>query len=324
MRYISVKPVYTPIFLALHEEICIGNIVITIYQGIIAMWMSAAIILLFRYAYKYLKSMKGIIDTSEKDENLTHLLKEKHISVLRNAYFDTPMSAGIINRYIIIPEGANTNDIHYMIKHELSHIKSGDLILKGLLNILQCVLWFNPFIYVLCRDIEQTIEMRCDKAVTSCMDNEEKAEYLEMILSVFQASEGNNKMSRNYMYLFGNMESENIKERFEAVGAQTEPDTKNIKDIKNPIMIIVVLAVLFATYLFSSKQYQAAERQIEEIEVLSDITSFRWEDKESLLKMKMTDYDVDGDYINPVTGIAGMLMTDDMTEEERHKIIRIR
>lgn len=45
------------------------------------------------------------------------------------------------------------------------------------------------------------MEIRCDRAVTSGMDEEKIADYMEMLLKVFQSGERGKRKNANYTFL---------------------------------------------------------------------------------------------------------------------------
>ncbi len=95
----------------------------------------------------------------------------------------TPFIFGIIKPKIYLPSGIDENYIDYIISHEKAHLKRLDHITKPLGFLLLACYWFNPFIwlsYILfCRDIE----VACDQRVIRDMDNGNKKNYLEALLS---------------------------------------------------------------------------------------------------------------------------------------------
>ena len=46
------------------------------------------------------------------------------------------------------------------------------------------VFWWNPAVWLMKRDVEQLIELRCDAAATKGMSHAEKIGYLEAIVDV--------------------------------------------------------------------------------------------------------------------------------------------
>ena len=54
----------------------------------------------------------------------------------------------------------------------------------------QSIHWFNPLIYIVSKQIDTECEVSCDVAVTEKMSEQEKNDYMRMILSLVERSRG--------------------------------------------------------------------------------------------------------------------------------------
>ena len=108
--------------------------------------------------------------------------REDHIYLCD--YVKTPFILGIIRPRIYIPSDISDTDYSLVVAHEKAHIKRLDHIWKPLGFLLLSIYWFNPLLWVayvlLCRDIESA----CDEKVISDLDDNEKADYSEALLSL--------------------------------------------------------------------------------------------------------------------------------------------
>ena len=99
-------------------------------------------------------------------------------------YVKTPFILGVIRPRICLPSDISDKDYIHVVAHEEAHIKRLDHIWKPLGFLLLSVYWFNPLLWVayvlLCRDIESA----CDERVISELDDKERAEYSEALLSL--------------------------------------------------------------------------------------------------------------------------------------------
>lgn len=119
----------------------------------------------------------------------TRVHRQVRISLLRdgNVYYcdniNSPFILGIIKPKIYIPSGISDVHVENIIKHERAHLNRKDHWWKPLGFLLLSLYWFNPFIWLayilLCRDIEAA----CDEKVIKTMDDYEKKEYSETLLS---------------------------------------------------------------------------------------------------------------------------------------------
>lgn len=79
-------------------------------------------------------------------------------------------------------------DIGMVIHHELIHLKRKDLWVKAITLATSALHWFNPFIYMLKKDIHTWSELSCDEEVVKEMSHTERKRYGETTLNVMVGS----------------------------------------------------------------------------------------------------------------------------------------
>lgn len=72
--------------------------------------------------------------------------------------------------------------------HEWQHFKSKDQWKKTAVYIVSCLLWWNPLVYWLRSDLEQLLELQCDRKVLKQLPADERVSYLRMIAGFCDAS----------------------------------------------------------------------------------------------------------------------------------------
>ena len=96
---------------------------------------------------------------------------------------DCPMLAGFLRPALYLPDEAlSEQEAMFVFRHELTHLKRGDLWLKLLLTAARAVHWFNPLVYLMARFAQEDIELACDDAVVRGMDGAARRAYGETIL----------------------------------------------------------------------------------------------------------------------------------------------
>ena len=96
---------------------------------------------------------------------------------------DCPMLAGFLRPALYLPDEAlSEQEAMFIFRHELTHLKRGDLGLKLLLTAAKAVHWFNPLVYLMARFAQEDIELACDDAVVRGMDSAQRRAYGETIL----------------------------------------------------------------------------------------------------------------------------------------------
>ncbi len=96
----------------------------------------------------------------------------------------TPFVLGFIRPKIYIPSGIPQEEQSYIIRHEQTHIKRFDYLVKLAAFLILCIHWFNPLVWLafvlMCADME----MSCDERVLKEMGSEIKKAYSVSLLSM--------------------------------------------------------------------------------------------------------------------------------------------
>ena len=59
---------------------------------------------------------------------------------------------------------------------------------KWLIQIVVCVHWFNPFVYLLEKEVNKSCELSCDEKVIAVLDDKEKREYGDTLISFLKSN----------------------------------------------------------------------------------------------------------------------------------------
>lgn len=100
----------------------------------------------------------------------------------------TPAVTGVLHPQLLLPhEGYDLNDLRYILRHELCHLKRRDMLLKLVLLAANAMHWFNPVVYLMLRQADEDIELACDSAATDGLDRAERAAYSRTLLAAVQS-----------------------------------------------------------------------------------------------------------------------------------------
>ena len=133
----------------------IGSILTFIYLG--------------RKIYKFHKVMKGSTLTHNTlcKEKISEIRLKRKVEIYINNNLKTPLTFGILKPKIILQDHilADEKLLDHVLIHELMHIKKFHILLNHLVNILACLYWFNPLLWLSLKYLDQDIEINCDKLV---------------------------------------------------------------------------------------------------------------------------------------------------------------
>ena len=95
---------------------------------------------------------------------------------------------GLTRPTVILPRAGRdwpADRIRVVLGHELAHVERRDWAIQMVAELLRCLYWFNPLIWVACRRLRQESEQACDDAVLSM--GVEAPEYATHLLDMARA-----------------------------------------------------------------------------------------------------------------------------------------
>ena len=164
-------------------------------------------ILIFTYLgikiYKFHIVMKGsvLIDNSLCKEKITEFGLKRKVRIYINNNFKTPLTFGILRPKIILQDHilADEKLLEHVLIHELIHIKKFHILLTHLVNIIACIYWYNPLLWLSLKYIDQDIEINCDKLVVQQLGDtiKNRKEYCMSMLKLLEIKSNTNNFVLN-------------------------------------------------------------------------------------------------------------------------------
>ncbi len=166
----------------------------------------AAVPVLSCLHYKYRITHSGeIIEAGEAYEIFLRMksgLKiKRNVRLIRYPKAASPMIIGFIKPALVLPcDEFSTEDLQFIIRHELIHLKRGDVYIKLLCVLANAVHWFNPIIWIMRREAAVDMELSCDEGVIKGKRFDIKRAYTETLLSSLsrQSSKGSSLTTQFY------------------------------------------------------------------------------------------------------------------------------
>ena len=151
-------------------------------------FISVHFISYFHYRRQVMKKGRMIKEVCILSQ-LFQLKRELHIRctvcVMEYSEAESPMIIGFIKPVLVLPkEQYSSEDLFFILKHELVHLKRGDVYLKLLFVTANAVHWFNPFIWIMQKEAVIDMELSCDERVTQGTSFELRKAYTETLLSM--------------------------------------------------------------------------------------------------------------------------------------------
>lgn len=126
-----------------------------------------------------------------------------------------PITIGLWRTTIVLPEEkGDLEQLPMILHHELIHVRRKDLWYKWLYQILLCMHWFNPILYLVVRKMNMDCELACDEAVLGQLTKEGKKAYGNILLDTAQQNSGAGRKIPSLTLL---ERKEDLKERLKGI-----------------------------------------------------------------------------------------------------------
>ena len=209
---------------------------VTVYQGFIQY---------IKAGNKEVSDIKILNLLSDCEEKLN--IKTR-VELSCNPLIASPMLIGFFRPRIILPVGEwEDKELSYIFVHELIHYKQRDMFYKWLIQIVVCVHWFNPFVYLLEKEVNKSCELSCDEKVISVLDNTARREYGDILICFLKS---NNLYKNSLASVTLTEGAEQLKERLGAI-------MKFRKKSKVIIAITAIFTVAVCICFFVTGAYAA-------------------------------------------------------------------
>ena len=134
------------------------------------------------------------IETDSRIEELVNSFRlKRQVQIYINDSIKVPITYGVLHPKIIIQSQVLENDnlLKYIIIHEMIHIKKFDIVFTHIKNLITCMYWYNPFILLASRYMEDNLELLCDKLVIQKVGDtvKNRKEYCLSMLQLIELKE---------------------------------------------------------------------------------------------------------------------------------------
>ncbi len=203
---------------------------VTVYQGFIQY---------IKAGNKEISDIKILNLLSDCEEKL-HIKTRVELSC--NPLIASPMQIGFFRPRIILPVGElEDKKLSYIFVHELTHYKQKDMFYKWLIQIAVCAHWFNPFVYLLEKEVNKSCELSCDEKVISVLDDTARREYGDTLISFLKS---NNLYKSSLASVTLSEGAEQIKERLGAI-MNFKSKTKTIRVLTGILTLFILSGAVF-------------------------------------------------------------------------------
>lgn len=239
---------------ALKAEIALGgSLAVPAFEAIVFVASAIAVVLLIKMLRTYRRGFMVVNGYPKTDDKRllgimgTIVQKDKPYRLCVLDGNISPAICGLWKPTIILPASIfsmTDEDIRYILIHEWRHFTEKDLWIKLFINIICCVMWWNPVVYLLKMDIDQTLELKCDTKTTLQLGAGDRLNYLSTLLKVARMQHAPEEERSAAIHFTGRsgVAGANTKQRFQAVLARGP---------KNKLVEVLSVACLLSLFLVS-------------------------------------------------------------------------
>lgn len=262
---------------------------------LLLVWAVGSILLFAQFLIRYHRG-KWDIERLPKQENqvLQEILDELQrrnkrripIQVLCCSGLSTPCGIGLFRRQILLPSQEYTEEeLFHILRHELQHFQTHDLLVKWMIRVFQCLFWWNPLVYLLGKDMDQVLEIKCDLSVVKNYSRQETLAYMRTIKSQLEQAIHTEKIVPvASASLVGNFAMSNVEERFLYLAESLKPNQR--KELSKPAFAVLFVALIMASYSFVLQ----SSYEVPELDENGEKIQYRQEDEIKLLHKKDGSY----------------------------------
>jgi beta-lactamase regulating signal transducer with metallopeptidase domain len=230
------------------------NIIDIIFQIASIIWAAGIIILLVYGLFSYIRLKNKLSVATLVNDN-----------IFETDQIQTPFVMGIIKPKIFIPVNIPTEEFNYILKHEQTHIKRYDNLIKPLSFLALTIHWFNPFMWVSYFLMSKDMEMSCDESVMKSSSEDIRGKYSNSLLSLSVKQSG-----LLVPLAFG---ESNVKTRIKNV---LNYKKTSFWILASMIIVVVIITVALGTNPINEQQYEfpLAAEDIENVLVEQGINMY--------------------------------------------------
>ena len=171
------------------------------------------------------------------------------VKVAVTSVFSSPLMTGFVRPIILLPEYTlqmDDSEIGYILRHEIAHFTGGDLWRKLAIQLLVCILWWNPAAYLLRRGVNQLLELRADRSACLLMDDSARDAYIDTLLFVAKKAVS---LPKDMMYagFIGKFDALYDMQRIDLL---IEKPTKKNRPALTFLTVLLCVSVFIGSYTF--------------------------------------------------------------------------
>lgn len=161
-----------------------------------------ALYFLISYVISHLKFSESIsVESKTAELWLSQHPLRRSIQIRTCTHITSPLTYGIFRPTILFPmdmDLSQTNELHFVLQHEYTHIKYFHGAIKLLIVLCFCLHWFNPTVWMLYFLANKDMELFCDEMVLREHNGKTKTDYAHALIHMSMGTAANHHLYNNF------------------------------------------------------------------------------------------------------------------------------
>ena len=262
-------------------SVSIADTSFMVFDCLYGIWAIGAVIQLCRFlkAKKvYTDRIREFIITKKSSYAYLYDFVQKHSpKPIKIAVVPMPISpsiTGIFEPVLILPEvdDFSQKELTYIFDHELYHYKKHDLILLLLIDIVCCIHWWNPLVYVLKKWFCLAMEITNDQAIMQGRDSTDRLDYASLIIKISKKLQ-NTKNTTIYNLDFVGSKHSQLKLRIKYLYKDSH-NKKYLSVIKSLELLFLTILLIFSLFFVIESEATVTPADTEGSVVITEENSY--------------------------------------------------
>lgn len=187
---------------------------------------------------------------------------EKHVRVYRCKFMNSPFTIGIIRPIVVLPDTEwSESDLAFAMKHELTHIRHHDNLIKMLVLGAIALNFYNPLVYFVLLEWNNVAEQACDREVVMGLTEEEAHQYGMLIIRIAEKREnGDNSPVMGF-----NLQRKLMKARMYQMKFGVKKESLARRLLGTCLMGVALISSSMSVLAYSPKNVMVADERADKI-----------------------------------------------------------
>lgn len=251
------------------------------FDMLLTIWAAGTFLYLLSIAYGIFKINKVVRRIPAQDNRQPQRLMEEIANASRPGQkfriivskgVESPMLIGYFTPTVLLPAfSLSDEEMRYVLLHEWNHFIHRHLWIKLFFSVLCALLWWNPLVYLLKKDMDHMLEVSCDRLVVKGLDDAQCIKYVESTANVMRQAESVDGRYSLSSIGFLTADPDRIVQRCELVLFPP----KDLDKSKKAALTISLMLLVLVSYAFVFQPFTPAPKDLDkEYIVMSPETAY--------------------------------------------------